>query len=81
LLAAAGFERVRLCFWNSLLFPLMVVRRKLWRRGTTGASDVEQQSPAVERALGAVMALESRLIAAGAFLPFGGSILASAVKP
>jgi SAM-dependent methyltransferase len=81
LLAAAGFERVRTRFWNSLLFPLMVVRRKLWRRGTAGASDVALRSPPVERALAAVMALESRLVAAGLFLPFGGSILASAVKP
>jgi SAM-dependent methyltransferase len=81
LLAAAGFEHVRTRFWNSLLFPLMVVRRKLWRRGTAGTSDVELQSPPVERVLGAVMAFESRLAAAGIFLPFGGSILASAVKP
>jgi SAM-dependent methyltransferase len=81
LLAAAGFAEVRTRFWNSFLFPLMVVRRKLWRRGTAGASDVELRSPPVERALGAVMALECRLVAADIFLPFGGSILASAVRP
>jgi SAM-dependent methyltransferase len=81
LLAVAGFERVATRFWNSFLFPLMVVRRKLWRRGTAGASDVALRSPPLERALGWVMALESRLVSAGIPLPFGGSILASAVKP
>ena len=81
LLAAAGFARIRTRHWNTFLFPLMVVRRKLWPRGAAGASDVELLPPPVERAFGAVMALESRLLAAGISLPFGGSILATAVKP
>ena len=38
LLAAAGFARVRARYWNSLLFPLMVLRRKLLRR-RAGASE------------------------------------------
>jgi SAM-dependent methyltransferase len=80
LLAAAGFARVRTRYWNSLLFPLMLLRRKLWRRAG-GASEVALGPAPVERAFGAVLALERRLFAAGIALPFGGSILATAVKP
>jgi SAM-dependent methyltransferase len=78
-LAEAGFARIRARYWNSLLFPLMVLRRKLWRRA--GASDVELLPQPVERVFGAVVALERRLSGAGVSLPFGGSILAVAVKP
>lgn len=82
LLAAAGFARIRTRYWNTFLFPLMVLRRKLWWRGAVGvASDVALLPAPVERAFGAVMALESRLVGAGFPLPFGGSILAIAVKP
>lgn len=82
LLAAAGFAPIRSFYWNSLLFPLMVLRRKLWRRGAAEPrSDVALLPAAVERAFAAVMALEQRLLRAGAALPFGGSILAIAVRP
>lgn len=79
LLAEAGFARVRARHWNSLLFPLMVLRRKLWRR--SGASEVKLLPAPVERAFGAVLALERWLLRAGLSLPFGGSILVTAVKP
>ena len=78
-LAEAGFTRVRARYWNSILLPLMVLRRKLWRRA--GASEVALLPTPVERAFGAVLALERRLTRAGLSLPFGGSILATAVKP
>ena len=78
-LAEAGFARIRARYWNSILLPLMVLRRKLWRRA--GASEVELLPAPVERAFGAVMALERRLLRAGLSPPFGGSILATAVKP
>lgn len=82
LLAEAGFAGVQAVYWNTFLFPLMVLRRKLWRRGATDpASDVELLPEPVERAFGAVMALENRLLGAGLSLPFGGSILAMAVNP
>ena len=79
LLAEAGFARVRLAYWNTFLFPLMVLRRKLGGRGA--ASDVALLPAPAERVFGAVMALENRLLRAGIRLPFGGSILATAVKP
>lgn len=82
LLAAAGFAPVRARYWNSLLFPVMVLRRKL--AGATASargSDVALAWAPLERALAACLALEGRLAAAGVRLPFGGSILASAVRP
>jgi SAM-dependent methyltransferase len=78
LLAAAGFTAVRAQYWNSFLFPLMVLRRKLWPRG---GSDVELLPAPIERLFAAILALEARLRRAGLALPFGGSILAVAVKP
>ncbi|HET7595146.1 MAG TPA: class I SAM-dependent methyltransferase [Stellaceae bacterium] len=82
MLAAAGFAGIRSFYWNSFLFPLMVLRRKLWRRGGADPrSDVALLPAAVERVFAAIMALEHRLLRAGAALPFGGSILAIAVRP
>jgi SAM-dependent methyltransferase len=78
LLVAAGFAAVEARYWNSLLFPLMVLRRKLGRRG---GSEVGLLPAPVERIFGAIMALEGRLRRVGLALPFGGSILATAVKP
>ncbi len=81
LLATAGFADVRARYWNGFLFPLMVLRRKLWSRGAAEPeSDVTLLPAAVDRAFGAVVALENRLFRAGVALPFGGSILAVAVK-
>ena len=82
MLAHAGFARIRSVYWNSFLFPLMVLRRKLRRRGgAVPRSDVALLPAAVERLFGAVAAFESRLLRAGHALPFGGSILAIAVRP
>jgi hypothetical protein len=52
---------------------------RLLRRG--GGSDVALLPAPLERAFAAALALERRLRAAGLPLPFGGSILARAVKP
>lgn len=80
MLAAAGFAGIHSAYWNSFLFPLMVLRRKLWRQGSAvPRSDVALLPAAVERLFRAVTALESRLLRAGHALPFGGSILAIAV--
>jgi SAM-dependent methyltransferase len=82
MLAAAGFAAVRSAYWNSFLFPLMVLRRKLWRRGAAEPeSDVALLPAALERLFRTIAALESRLLRTGHALPFGGSILAIAVRP
>jgi SAM-dependent methyltransferase len=82
LLASAGFARIRTGYWNTLLFPLMVLRRKLgWRREGMPASDVVLMPAPVERLFAAIVALEASLLGSGLRLPFGGSVLATAVRP
>jgi SAM-dependent methyltransferase len=75
-LRAAGFVDVRIRFWNSLLFPAMVLQRKLLARGEA-ASDVAMISPFMNAILLAIARLERHLPA----LPWGGSILATARAP
>jgi hypothetical protein len=73
---------VRAHYWNSLLFPVMVLRRKLAGVAASArGSDVALAWAPLERSLAACLALEGRLAAAGVRLPFGGSILATAVRP
>jgi SAM-dependent methyltransferase len=83
LLDEAGFIRIRTSYWNTLLFPLMVARRKLGSRGA--ASDVSVLPRPLEWLLAGVAAAESGLLAWllawGLRLPFGGSILAAGVRP
>ena len=79
LLRQAGFARIRTSYWNTLLFPLMVLRRKLLTtRDTT--SDVMIYPAPIEALFRALMSIENRLLGLGLTLPFGGSVLAAAVK-
>ena len=79
LLRAAGFTEVRTSYWNSLLFPLMVLRRKLMK--TEGAaSDVMPFPAPIEFLFRSVMRIENFLLRCGIALPFGGSVLAVAIK-
>jgi SAM-dependent methyltransferase len=77
LLRDAGFRAARAGYWNTILFPLMVFRRKVLRaRG----SDVSLGPAPLEAVFSAIMRLETCMIRSGLRLPFGGSILAVAVK-
>jgi SAM-dependent methyltransferase len=78
LLRAAGFKRVKTTYWNTFLFPLMVLRRMLTR--TKHGSDTVEFPKPVDLTFRAVMQLESALLRRGFTLPFGGSVLAFAVK-
>jgi len=78
LLRAAGFIEIRVIYWNSLLFPLMAAQR-LFHRGAN--SDVALLPPLIEWLFGAILRCELALAARGLRLPFGGSILATAVRP
>jgi SAM-dependent methyltransferase len=78
LLAAAGLSHIRVGYWNSILFPIMVLQR-LTHRG--GASDVELLPRPMECLFAATVLLEAGLAKVGLRFPFGGSILATAVKP
>ncbi len=78
LLETAGFRAIFTTYWNTILFPLMVVRRLLFSGGSGG--DVQLLPGPVETLFRAAVLIESRVIARGLALPFGGSVLAVGVK-
>lgn len=79
LLANQPFSQVRVGYWNSLLFPLMVLRRKL-APDSSEASDVGEFPKLLEHAFGAIMAAERAGRRAGIAYPFGGSVMAIAIR-
>ncbi len=81
LLSGAGFTGILTTYWNTILFPLMVAKRKVgWRGEGKPSSDVVLMPAPVERLFAAIVALEAALLRAGLRLPFGGSVLATAVR-
>ena len=80
LLKAVGFRPVYISYWNALLLPLMVIARKLVPQDRGAASDVKLYPRSVEMLCRAAMTLEAAILRRGVRLPFGGSILAVAVK-
>lgn len=81
MVAAAGFTTVSGGYWNSLLFPLMLLHRLLSRGSAEGGSDVKAYPGWQDRLFFAVTALERRLARVGLRFPFGGSIWIEARKP
>ena len=83
-LAGIGFAAVRTTHWNAIPFPLMLAHRLLTRGGGDGAdapeSDVRFYPAPVEAVFRAAMAVERSFLQMGFSIPFGGSILATAVK-
>ncbi|HVT71788.1 MAG TPA: class I SAM-dependent methyltransferase [Lacunisphaera sp.] len=79
LLRAAGFREASGTYWNTLPFPLAVLRRKLLPPPKS-ASDVFVFSPPVEAAFRALMAVEHAWLERGGRLPFGNSVLTVARK-
>jgi hypothetical protein len=63
-----------------VLFPLMVITRKLFLEGHGVDSDVKLYPRSVEMLCRAATTLETGVLRRGVRLPFGGSILAIAVK-
>ncbi len=80
LLAAAGFRVLFAGYWNMLLFPIMVLTRKLLPESRS-ASDVRLYSAPVEALCRAATGLETALLRLGLPLPCGGSVIAVAAKP
>lgn len=80
LLKAVGFRLVYISYWNALLLPLMVIARKLVPQDSGAASDVKLYPRSVEMLCRAATTLEAAILRRGVRLPFGGSILAVAVK-
>ena len=78
LLAANGFRVVRASYWNTLLFPLMLLHR-LIERGDA-ASDVHDYPAWQDALFSTALALERRAIGLGLSLPFGGSLIVVAAR-
>lgn len=79
LLRESGFGAIRLQYWNSLLFPLMLAHRITSRRGPQ-KSDVVAFPKLLDLLFTSVLGAERYLAKAGIRLPFGGSIVAQAEK-
>jgi SAM-dependent methyltransferase len=77
LLEDAGFRVLTLRYWNGLLLPLMILRRKLMPP-SSDRSDVAAFPPWLDWILHTVTELERRLRIP---LPAGGSVLAIAERP
>jgi ubiquinone/menaquinone biosynthesis C-methylase UbiE len=80
LLHAAGLQPVYTTYWNTLLFPAIVVRRKLLPPPRDGISDVREYSPFVSTILRALLATERLWLKTGLTLPFGTSVFAVAKR-
>ena len=78
-LTAAGFANTRATHWNTLLLPLVILRRKIFP-APGSRSDVHLYPTPVELGFGAMMALERGWLSTGASFPIGSSILATARK-
>jgi ubiquinone/menaquinone biosynthesis C-methylase UbiE len=79
LAAEEGFTVRRRTYWNTVLFPVMLVRRRLVVR-RDGASDVEIPGRLQQTIGTAATAFERWWILRGGSFPFGGAILISATK-
>ena len=73
LLAGHGFRVVKSSYWNTLLFPLMLLHRLTER--DDAASDVREFPRWLDALFSAALAIERAAIAAGLSLPFGGSLM------
>lgn len=80
LLRAAELRLFEFNYWNTLLFPMMVLTRKLLPARSGRTSDVALQPPTVEAIGRSASGIERRLQRQGIVLPFGGSLIAAAVK-
>jgi ubiquinone/menaquinone biosynthesis C-methylase UbiE len=80
LLTAAGFRDVRVTHWNMLPFPLLVLKRKVFRTASA-TSDVRLFPAPIEACFNAAMAVEHAWMKHVSGLPFGSSVLAFGRRP
>lgn len=80
LLQAVGFQPIYVSYWNAMLFPLMVITRKLFPGTHGAASDVNLYPRPVDVLCRVATRVETVLLRAGMRFPFGGSVIAIAVK-
>jgi SAM-dependent methyltransferase len=77
MLEGAGFRLLQIGYWNGLLLPLMIARRKFFPM-SPDRSDVAAFPPWLDRLFYGMTELERRLRLR---LPAGGSVLAIAERP
>ena len=80
LLRAAGFRLLFASYANVVLFPVMVLARKMLPASKGAASDVRLYPAAIEALCRSATGLERALMGRGWRFPFGGSLLAVAAK-
>jgi len=80
LLDAAGFRVLFASYWNIVLFPIMVLIRKLLPARAGSASDVKPHRASVEALCRAATGFERALLQGGLRFPFGGSLILIAGK-
>jgi hypothetical protein len=71
---------VYVSYWNLVLFPLMVITRELFRGGPVAVSDVKLYPRMIDTLCRAATDVELALLKTGLRFPFGGSIIAIAVR-
>jgi SAM-dependent methyltransferase len=78
LLAGHGFKVLKASYWNTLLFPLMLLHRLTEK--ADAESDVRDFPRWLDALFSAALAVERWAIGAGLSLPFGGSLLIVAAR-
>jgi SAM-dependent methyltransferase len=78
LLAGCGFKVLKASYWNTLLFPLMLLHRVTER--DDAPSDVRDFPRWLDALFSAALAVERMAVGAGLSLPFGGSLLVVAAR-
>ena len=78
LLAGHGFRVLRSSYWNTLLFPLMLLHRLIGR--DDAESDVRDYPSWLDALFSAALAVERAAIGIGINLPFGGSLIVVAAR-
>jgi SAM-dependent methyltransferase len=78
LLTGNGFRVLRSSYWNTLLFPLMLIHRLLER--DDAESDVRDYPRWLDALFSTALAVERLAIGAGISLPFGGSLIVVAAR-
>ena len=80
ILQTAGLNPVYSSYWNTLPFPLAVLRRKIFPPANP-TSDVRLYPAPLEAMFNAMMAIEHTWLRVGGRLPYGSSVLFVARKP
>jgi ubiquinone/menaquinone biosynthesis C-methylase UbiE len=78
LLMVAGFVDVKTTHWNTVLFPLMIMHRLLFSKSDD--SDVRLYARPIATIFRTIMRFETFILSRGLQFPFGGSIIATAIK-